>query len=156
MMENDNLGTIFSKYPPNKKDGLLPLLQEIQNSVGHLTEESLAEVSRHLSLPANKVYGVATFYNHFRLHSQGHYHIRLCRGTACHIYGSSTYLEELENKLRLKAGNTSKDHKFSLEISNCMGACEYAPILYVNDIIYTHVKPGDLENIIRSLKEKTI
>ena len=154
-MTKEKLEAIFSKYPVNKKDGLIPILQDLQQEHGHLTEEMLVEVGKYLNLPSNKVYGVATFYDQFRFHRLGQYHLRICRGTACHLFGSSTYLEEIEKQLKVKAGHMSKDRKFSLEISNCMGACESAPIVRVNDIFYTHVTTNDLVKIIHSLKEKT-
>ena len=154
-MTNEILENILSKYPSNKKDGLLPILQEVQNRQGHLTEPLLLEIGKYLNLPANKIYGVATFYDQFKFHPRGQYHIRICRGTACYLFGSSTFLEELEKQLKVKAGFTSKDRKFSLEISNCMGACESAPIIHINDVFYTHVTLVDLDRIILSLKEKT-
>jgi NADH-quinone oxidoreductase E subunit len=154
-MTKEQLESIFSKYPANKKDALLPILQEVQDQHGYLTDELLATVGKYVNLPANKVYGVATFYDQFTFHPQGEYHIRICRGTACHLFGSSTFLDKLEEQLKVKAGSTSKDKKFSLEISNCMGACESAPIVHVNENFYTHVTEADLDAIIRSLKEKS-
>jgi NADH-quinone oxidoreductase E subunit len=155
-MMKENLEMILSKYPVNKKDRLLPILQDIQQEQGYLTDELLTEVGRYLDLPANKVYGVATFYDQFRFHPRGQFHIRICRGTACHLFGSSTYLDELEKQLKIKAGHTSRDGKFSIEISNCMGACESAPIVQVNDTFHARVTENDLERIICSLKDKTI
>ncbi len=154
-MTSEDLEVIFSKYPANKKDGLLPIMQEIQETHGYLTTDLLAAVGKYLNIPANKVYGVATFYDQFRFHPRGLFHIRICRGTACHLFGASTYLNEFENQLKVKAGGTSKDRKFSLEISSCMGACESAPVVHINDTFYTKVTETELEKIIRSLKEKT-
>jgi NADH-quinone oxidoreductase subunit E len=154
-MTKENLENILSKYPANKKDALLPILQDIQELEGYLTDELLTVVGKYVNLPSNKVYGVATFYDQFRFHPQGVHHVRICHGTACHLFGSSTYLEEIEKQLKVKSGHTSKDKRFSLEISNCMGACESAPIIQVNDSFYTNVTAVDLDRIIRSLKEKT-
>ncbi len=154
-MTKEILENILSKYPANKKDGLLPILQDVQNQQGYLTDELLAQVGKYLNLPLNKVYGVATFYDQFIFHPQGQYHIRICRGTACHLFGSATYLDELEKQLKVEVGNTSKDRRFSLEVSNCMGACESAPIVNINDVFYTHVTEPELSRIIHSLKEKT-
>jgi NADH-quinone oxidoreductase subunit E len=148
------LDKILSKYPAGKKEGLLPILQEIQKQQDFLPEELLSEVGRYLNLPANKVYGVAAFYDQFRFRPRGQNHIRICRGTACHLYGSLNYLSELEKQLKVKAGGTSRDRKFSLEITSCLGACESAPVLQVNDKYYTHVTPEELAKIIRSFKEK--
>ena len=152
---NEILEKILFKHPVSKKDALLPILQEIQKEQGYLTEELLAEVGSYLNMPANKVYGVAAFYDQFRFRPLGRFHIQLCRGTACHLHGSTTYLGELEKQLKVKAGSTSRDRRFSLEISNCMGACESAPVLRVNDTFYPHTTPEELTRIIRTLKEKT-
>ena len=149
------LEKLLSKYPANRKEGLLPILQDIQKEQGYLPEEFLGGVSKYLNLPVNKIYGVAAFYDQFRFHPLGQHHIQICRGTACHLYGSSTYLMELEKQLKVKAGSISRDRKFSLEISNCMGSCESAPVVRVNNIFYSHVTPEELTRIIRSLKEKT-
>jgi NADH-quinone oxidoreductase subunit E len=154
-MTKEQLENILSKYPENKKDGLLPILQEIQHFQGHLTDELLTMVGKYLNIPLNKVYGVATFYDQFRFHPQGVYHIRICRGTACHLAGSSTFLEELEKQLKVKAGGTSKDRKFSLEIVNCMGACDSSPVVQLNESFYSNVTPAGLDRLIRTLKEKT-
>jgi len=152
---NAILEKIRDKYPANNKDFLLPLLQELQKQQGYLTEDLLAEVGRYLDMPANKVYGVAAFYDQFRFRPLGRFHIQLCRGTACHLYGSATYLAELEKQLKVKAGGTSRDHRYSLEIADCMGACESAPVLRINDTFYPHVTPDELTRIINTLKEKT-
>jgi NADH:ubiquinone oxidoreductase subunit E len=154
-MITDDLAHILDQFTPAKKEGLLPLLQVIQKQYGHLNEELLLAVSRHLDLPVNKVYGVATFYDQFRFFPRGQYHIKICRGTACHIAGATTYLNELQNQLKVRAGSVSRDRKFSLEVTNCMGACDYAPVVIVNDQVHTRLTTEELENLLRSLKDKT-
>jgi len=146
---------ILEKYPPNKKEDLLPILQEMQKEHGFLTDEILEKVSLYLSLPINKIYAVAAFYDQFRNSPGGKYHIQICRGTACHIYGSSTLLKELEKQLKVKAGGSSRDRKFSLEVVNCIGACDHGPVIKVNEQYHCRVNPEALNRIIRSLKEKT-
>jgi len=150
------LDRILSNYPANKKDMLLPILQEIQRECGYLTDDILAKVGEYLNMPANKVYGVAAFYDLFRFKPQGQFHIRLCKGTACYLYGSSTYLNEMEKQLKVKAGTTSRDGKFSIEVAHCLGACESAPVISINNTWYPKVSPVELSRIIRSLKEKTV
>jgi len=151
----EDLDKIFCKYPANKKDRLIPILQEIQEVAGHLTDEILTQVGKELNLPANKIYGVAAFYDQFRFQGRGQYHIRVCKGTACHIHGTSTYVNEIQKQLKIKHGKTSKDKKYSLEITNCLGACSSAPVIQVNDLYFTQVNPQDLDKILRSLKEKS-
>ena len=149
------LEKILARHPMNKKDSLLPILQEVQKANGYLTEDLLSEVGRYLGMPVNKVYGVAAFYDQFRFTPLGLYHIRICQGTACHLFGSSSFLGELEKQLKVKAGGISRDKRFSLEIVNCMGACESAPVLRVNDTFYPHLTLEELSRIIHNLKEKT-
>jgi NADH-quinone oxidoreductase subunit E len=148
------VSAILQKYPSGRKDLLIPVLQEIQRTAGHLTNDTLIKVSSHLNIPINSIYGVATFYDQFRFTDKGRYHIRICRGTACHVYCSSNYLAELEKHLNVRAGNTSKDGKFSIELVNCLGACSNAPAIAVNDTYYTGVTPSLLTTLISSLKEK--
>lgn len=145
---------ILSKYPSGKKDGLLPILQEIQEERGFLTEDVLADVSLHLNLPINKIYGVAAFYDQFHFRPHGWNHFRICNGTACYLFGSSTFLKELEKQLKVKAGSTSRDGKFSLEIVTCSGSCDQAPVIQVNETYYTRVTSEGLNKIIHSLKDK--
>jgi NADH-quinone oxidoreductase subunit E len=154
-MTKEKIESILAGYATNKKEGLLPILQDIQAQNGYLTEEILAEVGKYLNLPANKIYGVATFYDQFRFSPCGQFHIRICRGTSCHLFGSSTYLERLETGLKVKAGHVSRDKKVSIEITSCMGACESAPVIRVNDEYHTHVTEEGLRALIQSIKEKT-
>jgi NADH-quinone oxidoreductase subunit E len=146
--------TILEKYPAHKKDKLLPILQEIQESCGYLTDEILNRVGEHVDLPSNKVYGVAAFYDQFRFKRTGKNHIRICNGTACYLFGSGTFLQELEKQLRIKPGQTTRDGKFSLEVVHCMGSCESAPVMKINDVVYPHLTPEELQKIFRTLKEK--
>jgi NADH-quinone oxidoreductase E subunit len=146
---------IFEKYPAGKREGLIPILLEIQKEKGFLSEEAMQEVGRHLNIPANKVYCVATFYDRFRFKPAGRNIIQMCNGTACHLTGSTTFLGEIVRQLKVAPGDTSKDRRYSLEVTNCMGACDASPVIRVNDTIYSRVTPEELMRIIRSLKEKT-
>jgi len=144
---------ILKKYPPNR-DALIPLLQAVQEAEGYLSREAVARISRHLELPASKVYGVATFYNQFRFQAPGKYHFMVCRGTACHVKGSQRLLESLIKQLKLKPGQTSRDKMFSLEVVACMGACGLAPVVNVNGEFYAKVTPHKLAEIIQECRDK--
>lgn len=144
---------ILEGFPPNKKHLLLPILLEIQNTLGFLDNHSLEAVGEYVNIPSNQVYGVATFYDQFRFKAKGKFHIKVCEGTTCHLYGASTILKELERQLRIRAGQTSRDGKFSLEVVTCVGACHQAPVILINEIAYPLLKPTDLNQIIRSLTE---
>lgn len=153
-MSSETIEPLLEKYPALKKENLLPLLQDIQSALGHLSDESLDLVAKHLNLPLNRVHGVATFYDQFRFQGKGQHHVRICKGTACHLNGSSTYLKEIEKHLRVRAGHISKDRRYSLEIANCLGACQSAPVIEIDGIYYTNVTPAQLHNLLSNLKEK--
>lgn len=139
---------ILATHPDVGRDHLIPILQEVQESQGYLSRDSIVAISRHLNLPASKVYGVATFYNQFRFKPLGRFHIMLCRGTACHVKGSAAILERVEKKLRIKVGDTSRDGLFSLEVVACIGACGLAPVVSVNGEFHAGVTEEKMDAIL--------
>ncbi|MBN1699965.1 MAG: NADH-quinone oxidoreductase subunit NuoE [Spirochaetales bacterium] len=132
-----------------QRDSLISMLQEAQDKEGYLSREDIIAISRQLGLPASKVYGVATFYNQFRMHPPGKYHIQICRGTACHIKGSNALLARLIRELRIQPGETTKDGLFSLEVVACIGACGLAPVMVVGGTYYSHLTPDGAADIVR-------
>lgn len=150
----DKVKKVLIRYPEPKRDLLIPILQDIQEECGYLSEEAMIEVARFLGLPASKVYGVATFYNQFRFHPIGRYHIQVCRGTACHVKGSDKVLEALQHGLGIKAGETTKDGLFSIEIVACLGACGLAPVVAVNGEFHANMDPQGIELLIENLRKK--
>lgn len=147
-----SLKNIISKYPQPSQDSLIPILQDLQNTDGFLSEEVIVEVGDYLKLPTSKIYGVATFYNQFRFQPVGKNHIQVCRGTACHVLGSATVLEELEKQLKIKAGDTTKDGLFSIEVVACIGACGLAPVIAVNGNFHAKVTEESLNGIIENYR----
>jgi NADH-quinone oxidoreductase subunit E len=151
-----NVETILKEHPNAKQDSLIPILQEIQNAEDFLSESSVVKVGEHLNIPASKIFGVATFYNQFRFKPLGKYHIQVCRGTACHVLGSLTVLEELEKKLKIKAGQTSSDGLFSIEVVACIGACGLAPVICINGEFHAKVTSKSINEIVESLRQSEI
>ena len=151
---DDIVQSVLKRHPRAGRDALIPILQEVQEEQGHLSRDAVAHISRHLNLPASKLYGVATFYNQFRFQPKGKYHFMVCRGTACHVKGSGRALEMAQRFLRLKPGQTSRDRLFSLEVVACMGACGLSPVVNVNGEFYAKVTPQKLVKIIRECRDK--
>lgn len=148
----NNITEIIERYSPATRNSLIPLLQEVQAAQGFVSREAVEAVGAHLGLSTAKVYGVATFYNQFRFHPAGRFHIQLCRGTACHVKGSSTLQATLEHMLGIKAGQTSPDGLFSLEVVACIGACGLAPVIAINGEFHAAVTPSKLERIIAACR----
>ncbi len=145
--------SVLKKHARAGRDALIPILQEVQETQGYLSREAVAQISKHLNLPATKIYGVATFYNQFRFQPKGKYHFMVCRGTACHVKGSNRVLEMAQKLLKLKPGQTSRDRLFSLEVVACMGACGLSPVMNLNGEFYAKVTPRKLLKIIQECRE---
>jgi NADH-quinone oxidoreductase subunit E len=145
---------ILTEYAGKGRESLIPILQKIQEEEGFLSRQAVVEVGKQLDMPASKIYGVATFYNQFRFEPLGKYHVQVCRGTACHVLGSATVLDELEKMLKIKAGQSTRDGLFSMEVVACIGACGLAPVICVNGEFHAKVTKESLRGIIEEYKAK--
>lgn len=139
---------IIRKYK-EVKGGLMPVLQQIQNVYGYLPEDVLKIVSDELNIPMSEIYGVATFYSFFSLKPKGKYIIRVCLGTACYVKGSQLIIDKLSELLDVQVNETTKDGKFTLEATRCLGACGLAPVMMINDKVYGRLTPDDVANILK-------
>ncbi len=146
---------VYQKYPENDASVLIPLLQDIQEVCGYLPEEEIHHVAQHTKLPVSRVYGVATFYNQFRLNPLGKHLVRVCRGTACHVKGSLDILRTLENELGIKAGQTTRDLLFSIETVACIGACSIAPVITIDNEFHGGLTVKSVQKLIASYKSKS-
>ena len=151
---NKETEKIISRYNGSGRDSLIPLLQDIQEKEGWLSEDALRRVGSYLNMPVSKVYGVATFYNQFRFQPRGKYHIQVCRGTACHVLGSSTVLEELKKYLKISVGETTRDGLFSLEVVACIGTCGLAPVVNISGNFHAKVSSESIREILDTYREK--
>lgn len=148
--------TILQENPNAERDSLIPILQEVQENDGFLSEKAIVQVGKHLKLPTSKIYGVATFYNQFRFEPKGKFHVQVCRGTACHVLGSSTVLDELEKTLKIKADQTTRDGLFSIEVVACIGACGLAPVICINGEFHAKVTATSIKEIIEEYKNGAV
>ena len=148
--------TVIERFPQAGRDTLIPILQAVQEEQGYLSQAAVARISRHLGIPASKVYGVATFYNQFRFQPKGTYHILVCRGTACHVKGSAKVLEAITKHLKIEPGKTTRDKVFSLETVACMGACALSPVICMNEDFYAKVSPAKVIKLLESYRERAL
>lgn len=142
------LETIFERHP-HSPESLIAILQDIQKEFHFLPCEALEKTADHLEIPLSKVFSVSTFYNAFSLNPQGENIIRICTGTACHIRGAKLLQNQFESLLKLKAGETSKNMKFTLEVVACVGACAMAPVVVVNDKYHGSVKVSSVKKLVK-------
>lgn len=132
-----------------KKRRLLPILEEIHEEYSYLPEPVLKELSKKLNIPLVKIYGVATFYFLFDVKKRGRYIIRVCNSPTCYINGSVDVLQFLKNKLKINVGQTTKNKKFSLELTSCIGCCDKPPAMMVNDKVYCNLDEKKIRDILK-------
>lgn len=142
---------ILASYRPLHAGALIPILQDLQNEYGYLPESALDRIGRALDISSSRIYGVATFYNQFRLKPLGDHVIRICRGTACHVKGSAALQDTFENELDVKAGDTTKDGMFSLETVACIGACSIAPVIMIDDKFHGRLTVKQVPRLVKSV-----
>lgn len=147
--EIKEVDSILEKYK-GKRGALIPVLQNIQNSIGFLPINIQKKVAEVLNVPEKEVYGVATFYSFFSLIPRGKNNIRVCLGTACFVKGGKKIVDRIGKELGISPGQTTADRKFSLQVNRCLGACGLAPIVVINDKVYQKVKLEKIMDIVYS------
>jgi NADH-quinone oxidoreductase subunit E len=138
---------IWEKYPANR-GSLIPVLQDIQEEFGYLSEEAVEELARLMGVSANEIYGVATFYTQFRFNPPGRHRIQSCQGTACHVRGGRQILKELEQRLGITAGQTTADGRFDLERLACLGCCALAPVVAVDGKVHARMTAKKIPSVL--------
>ena len=132
----------------SRKGSLIPVLEEIQESLGYIPGIVQERVAAGLEVPLSEVFGVVTFYHFFTMTPRGRHTVRCCLGTACYVRGGRKNMTGLQHALAVSAGETTSDRRFSLETVRCLGACGLAPVMTVDDDTYRQVKPSGINEIL--------
>lgn len=135
---------------------LITVLQKAQAIYGYLPADVLNYIAEQMSIPAAKVFGVATFYTQFRFKPVGKYLIMLCQGTACHVNGSLMLEKTIFDTLGIKDGETTEDGLFTLKNVACLGCCSLSPVMMINDETYGSLTPQKVRDILAHLKEEAL
>ncbi|MCH8494053.1 MAG: NAD(P)H-dependent oxidoreductase subunit E [Balneolales bacterium] len=144
---------IIAKYP-NPQPAVMPVLWMAQEKFGHVEPEVQQLVAKTLDLTPAHVYGVASFYTQYYKEKKGKYVLDVCTSFSCQACGAYDTLHELEEKLGIKAGETTEDGMFSIQSVECLGACGYAPMMQItNDVYVNHLTSEKLDKVIEGLKQ---
>jgi len=127
---------------------LLPVLQRIQEIYGWLPPAALEAVAEGLDIPPAEVVGTVSFYSFLNTEKPGTYIIRVCKSAPCHIQGTAATIEALEKCLGIKVGDTTSDGKFTLRACECLGICDRAPAVMVNEEVFGPVRAGDVADLL--------
>ncbi|HTX20237.1 MAG TPA: bidirectional hydrogenase complex protein HoxE [Candidatus Aquilonibacter sp.] len=131
-----------------RHDALIEILHKAQELFGYLEDDLLLFVSIKLKLPPSRVYGVATFYHFFQLKPQGEHTCVVCLGTACYVKGADKIINAIQDKYKIKSGETTANNKLSLLTARCIGACGIAPaVIYDGTVTPRATSESALEHI---------
>ena len=138
---------IFAGFRGDEGD-LIPILQKTQEKFGFIPRDAVGRISRFLKISENQIFGVASFYSQFRFTAPGRNSIKVCLGTACHVKGGQILCDAVERELDLKPGETTADGRYDLERVACLGCCALAPVIQINDDIYSRMTVIRLKEIL--------
>lgn len=155
MNTENKVNKILNKY--NRKESfLISILQDIQEEYNYLPKNILEIVAKELNLPLIQIYGVATFFKAFSLNPKGKHILHICMGTACHVKGAPKILDTIETNLNIKAGETTDDKQFTLEIVNCLGACAIGPIVVADKEYHGYMNSSKVSSLLKNLRGEKV
>ena len=143
---------IAAKKPhyPTLEALLLPCLHVAQDELGWVSDEVLGLIAEKLALPKAKVIQVTSFYTWFSMKRRGKKHIQVCNNISCWLRGSESLIHYIEEKLDIRLGETTKDGAFTLNEVECLGSCDTAPVLQLNDDYIESLTKADIDTILSS------
>jgi NADH-quinone oxidoreductase subunit E len=144
---------ILERYP-GQPEYLIFLLQDIQTAYNYISPEAMNLVCDHVGVPLTQAYAVATFYKSFSLEPKGEHVIKVCLGTACHLKGGERLIEDWGRRLKVKAGETTSDLKFTLDSVNCLGCCALSPVMVVDEEYHVKASSGTITKIIEKFADE--
>jgi len=137
---------------PRSRALLLSALYSAQEQHGWLSPEAIQQVAEQLDLTPGQVHSTASFYTMFKLQPAGQYVLQVCEGLSCYLLdGADTIIAQIQKRLGITPGETTPDGKFSLQIVQCIAACDYAPAMRVNDDLYRYVTADSLDELLKQL-----
>jgi NADH-quinone oxidoreductase subunit E len=130
------------------REELIPILSDVNRSLGYLPGEALQEISKELKVPQSQLFSVASFYRMLSTRPRGQHVIQFCESAPCHVVGGRKIWQELQDRLNLKSGETSPDGKWTLVTTSCLGVCAVGPVMMIDEDIYGNVTPEQIPDIL--------
>jgi NADH-quinone oxidoreductase subunit E len=131
---------------------LLIALKEAQSKHGYLPHDLMREIAESLDVPINDVYGVASFYSFLVTRPAGRNVIRICKSLPCYLKDSQIIIETVAREIGIGPGETTPDGRFSFELSNCIGLCDRAPAMLINNDAHVDLTPKKIKQILQKYK----
>jgi NADH-quinone oxidoreductase subunit E len=143
-----------AKYPADQKQSaVMACLSIAQQELGYVSEEVERDVAQYLGMPVMAVHEVTTFYNMYNQRPVGKYKLNVCTNLPCQLRDGVNTLKYLEQKLGISMGQTTPDGLFTLQQSECLGACADSPVMLVNDrSMCSFMTPEKLDQLVDGLR----
>lgn len=140
---------------PKQKDYLIEMLIDIDNEKDnhYISEDEIKEISKHLGVKESHVCSVMSFYTLLSTKPRGKYIIQICKDVPCYLNDSFNLLETVCDYLNIKVGETTDNLLFTVEFSACLGCCDEAPAMRINDQTYTNLSKGKVITILEDYEE---
>ena len=142
---------LLGRYP-DKQAALLPVLRLAEEEFGNIDDASVMLVAKTLELSPGYVWGVLTFYTHYRREGDGKYLLQVCSTLPCALRGCREIQHHLEDKLGIEAGETTEDGLFTLKKGECLGSCDTAPVVQVNEKYHENLDSEALDKLLENLR----
>lgn len=142
----------FPRYP-SKRAVLLPALHLVQHEYNWLPPQAIEEIANFLEIAPAEALDTASFYEEYWLKPKGKYLLQVCRSLTCEICGSEKLRDHLQSKLKIDAGETTPDKRYTLVELECLGACGSAPVVMVNETLYENMTTDQLDEILDKLPD---
>ena len=147
--------TIVKRYPPDqRKSAILPALHLVQAQQGYVTGNAMTYVAERIGCTRAEVEDVVSFYTMYFTRPVGKYVLQVCRTLSCALCGAERVTEALEEKLGIRSGQTDPTGTFTLLEVECLGACDRAPVVMVNDDWHECARPEDVDALIEGLRAR--
>ena len=127
---------------------LLARLKQAQLEQGYVSKEFMTQMARALQIPLSEVYGVTTFYSFLATRPQGQYVIQVCKSIPCYLKHAEMIIDSVAKVIGIRPGQRTADGRFSFELTNCIGACDMAPAMLVNQQVHGHLTPEKIAEIL--------
>jgi NADH-quinone oxidoreductase subunit F len=135
---------------------LLPVLQEAHKILGHIPLDMQIVLSAELNVPGCRIFDTLSFYSMAAWQPKGRHIIRLCHSPCCHVMGSDNILGILEEELGIQVGGVTTDRLFTLEFSACLGVCEVAPAIQIDEVVYGHLNREKIRQILADYRSEKV
>ena len=134
----------------SEREALLAMIKEEQATSGYLSKDAMARVSGALGVTLGDVYGVTTFYSFLSTWPLGRHVIRICKSVPCCMKDAERLIAWIGKELGIGLGETTPDGRFTLTLTNCIGACDQAPAMLIGDEMYGQLTPDRISAILKS------